>query len=297
MSRKMILSIDGGGIRGQFDLEIISFIEIHFGKKIYELFDMVIGVSAGAITAGFIALHKYVDIKDINQGYEVILENQQSFGPIFECKYDGRGKTNLLKERYENITLGSIEFPLVILTSTIDGEPVLFTSWNPQDANLTLAEVVDASTSSPVYFPPVKIRNTYYIDGAVVSNDPVLAGIKLAREKWGNDINIAVLSLGTGIVDTIEINDDNHPRQFGLLKWLTSGLIDIATRSNLGLYVELIPMLIGKGNYLRVTSTVAGYMDDSSIEMKNALVDNAKDIFTTYGDVIIEWIESKQLNR
>ena len=213
---------------------------------------------------------------------------------MFETKYDGLGKTKFLAECFGDITLGQIGFPLVILTSTIDGDPVLFKSWNPDQRKVKLCDVVDASTAAPIYFPPIKIGSGHYMDGGVVSNDPVLAGILTAREKWGNDVDLAVLSLGTGMISHINITDQNHPRHFGLVKWLSEGLVDIITRSNDKLHMTLIPLLIGDNNYLRITSTVTGNLDDASPVMQTNLIQNAADIWRDNESMILSWLADKK---
>jgi patatin-like phospholipase/acyl hydrolase len=289
--KKLILSIDGGGVRGLFDLEIINFIEHHFDKKIHDIFDLVIGVSAGAVTACVIANNEYSDITKYTNDFSSSFQSKQPLGPIFETKYDGKGKTSFLKNMFKGLTLGDIDYPLVVLTATIEGDPVLFKSWNQSQNDVLISNVLDASTAAPIYFPPVKIHDKYYIDGGTVSNDPVLAGITTAREKWGEDMKLAVLSLGTAMATKIHIQDEDHPKKFGLVKWLMEGLVDILTRSNDKLYLDLIPMLIGHGNYLRVTSTATGSLDDNTPGMRFNLSENAKQIWEIHGAKIISWIE------
>lgn len=293
---KLIISLDGGGVRGSFDLDIIHSIESHFNKKIYDIFDMVIGVSTGSATAATIATKLYEN--DIRNTYttrhsDLVFFKHQSNG-VLSTKYDGTGKTELLSTTYGNRTLGSIEYPMAILTATINGDPVLFNTWSPEYNKIKLKDVVNASTAAPVYFPPVRINGTYYIDGGTVSNDPVLAGIFMAKKKWGNDVKLAVLSLGTGKASDINIVDhENHPLQFGLLRWLSEGLITILTRSNDTLFDDVIPLIIGKDNYLRINSTVVGNLDDTSCNMKEALSKNAEEIWRHYKIPIVEWLHSK----
>jgi patatin-like phospholipase/acyl hydrolase len=54
--KKMILSIDGGGLRGMIAVAMLAELEAVTGKTCPELFDMVAGTSTGAIIAAGIRL-------------------------------------------------------------------------------------------------------------------------------------------------------------------------------------------------------------------------------------------------
>ena len=51
MAKYRILSLDGGGLRGIIPVLILKRIEEMTGKKIYELFDCIVGTSTGGIIA------------------------------------------------------------------------------------------------------------------------------------------------------------------------------------------------------------------------------------------------------
>ena len=295
MSKKLILSIDGGGVRGQFDLDIISRIEDHFGRTISDMFDMVVGVSAGAMTAVAIAGESYDrSISEITVDFTKVFDSKQELGPVMETKYDGKGKTSLFREYFGEKTLGDVTMPVVILASSINGELIEFTNTNPNHVDLKLSNVVDASTAAPVYFPPVLVDgHGYCIDGGIISNDPVIAAVMTAKKIWGEKSEFKVMSLGTGTVTKINIDSGslNSPRKFGLVKWLSEGLIDILTMSNEELLKQVIPLIVGKNNYIRITSTVVGNMDDTSEEMTSMLHQNAGKIWNMYNADIVTWMK------
>ena len=54
--KKVILSIDGGGMRGMISIAMLAELERLTGKTCQQLFDMVAGTSTGAIIAAGIAI-------------------------------------------------------------------------------------------------------------------------------------------------------------------------------------------------------------------------------------------------
>lgn len=78
---KKILSIDGGGIRGLIPALVLAEIEQATGKRISELFDLIVGTSTGGILA--LALN----IKDTNG----------------KAKYSAEDLTKIYLERGKNV--------------------------------------------------------------------------------------------------------------------------------------------------------------------------------------------------
>ena len=60
-----MLFLDGGGIRGLIQIEILYYIECMTGRKITELFDWIIGTSTGGIIALGLVYCKYIIILSI----------------------------------------------------------------------------------------------------------------------------------------------------------------------------------------------------------------------------------------
>ena len=280
MDTKVILSLDGGGIRGKFIADFLAHLAQAARQPIHQLFDLVVGVSSGAISAALIATHQddFHNEQLVNP-FEIF--RSRSSAGLLSTMYTGVGKTHEINRLFGSRRMNSAQMPVVILTAELaTGEPRTFTELD----TAPLAAVVDASSAAPVYFPPIPVDGQYMIDGGVVNNDPVFAGIQHARQLWGPDVPLAVLSIGTGVADQLRTTDIN-PNQYGLVRWLNVGLIDILTASHNRPIVE---MLVGREHYLRVTARTRAGMDD--ITAKSELSLDAGRRWGQHGTELLAWL-------
>ncbi len=214
-----MLSIDGGGMRGVIPLAMLVWLEEQTGKPAYELFDMVAGTSTGAIIAAGLAIKltareilESIYKKDLPKAFG----NQR--GILFWMRYFING----MRYFYPNEPFIKVLVPYTrgLKMSQIgrgaDGNietTVLFTAHDmrtsntyyvvnrgegaPMFADWTVSGAVGASTSAPIFFPPV--LGNFIDGGAGKSGNPCLASAIEAVEYIGiPESNILHFSLGTG---------------------------------------------------------------------------------------------------
>ena len=285
-----ILSLDGGGVRSVFEAYILQNLLRTLNKPAHELFDAIIGVSAGAIVGGILAMGLNLDVETAKKQAKMVFERSTHVSnALTGVKYSGTMKQRLLKQTFGNATLGDVKTKLMVLVSTMSGNPVVYSSTNPEHAELPLWQVIDASTSAPIYFPPVHINGDFYMDGGVISNNPALLAIEQEYTRHRN--NIAVLSIGTSMNSDVYIADVRDAQDFGLIRWLSEGLISVMTKANHSLYENIIPLLIGPGRYMRLTSRVVGDLDDTSDQMLRLLEKDGAVQWEMYGKDIVRWVQ------
>jgi hypothetical protein len=226
-NKKVILSIDGGGMRGMIAIAALAELEVMTGKPAHQLFDMVAGTSTGAIIAAGIATG--ITANDLlTHIYREALPNvfrSQPQGIQFWIRYVLNGLRYLydlqpfadaLSPLVKGITIGNLhdndtpqqQRPIVFMT-TRDlraNNTYYVVSKGPgraKFANWPLAGAVLASSAAPVYFPPV-LGNL--IDGGVgLNGNPCLAASVEAMEYLGTaegfvDNEVMHFSFGTGYV-------------------------------------------------------------------------------------------------
>lgn len=282
---KLILSLDGGGTRESFILEILKSIELSTGKKIYELFDFITGVSAGAMLAAYIGLGEYDELYNDFDQKKIFSNPSES---LFKTKYSGVGKREEMVRVFGNRKLKNFKVPIGILTSTRNGKERVFSNVNQKDRNLLVADVVDASTAAPVYFPSVQIGKEYYIDGGFICNDPVFVGITESKRKWGIGEEYAVLSFGTGTSEIPKLKG-GMSKDWGLIPLMQNGLFTIITNTKSSYNEAMIMDSLGEGNYIRIDSRVVMKMDD--VSKSNVLKRDAQTIWKKHGKKLLSWIK------
>jgi uncharacterized protein len=217
--KKVILSVDGGGMRGTIPIAMLAELEQMTGKPCQQLFHMVGGTSTGAIIAAALAL-----------GFTA----QETLDMVYKNRLPGAFPPDTLWSNigiYARYLLGGLRYiydlepfrlalqPLShdkrirdlskpIFFATIKdvrtGSTLYVTSAGPGAAlvqDWPIAGVVGASGAAPIYFPPV--ADNLIDGGAGVYANPSLAVATEAMEYIGAgegfvDGNVKLISLGTG---------------------------------------------------------------------------------------------------
>jgi hypothetical protein len=204
---KRILSLDGGGIRGLFSLEVLARIESELRQKtnkpdlvLADYFHFIGGTSTGAIIAASLAWGLPVgEIKQLylDQCTRVFRRKSTLFVRLFYAKYTARELSDLLRIQFSEDGQGKQPalmgtrrlrtLLLVMMRNGATGSPWPVTN-NPHakynapelpdcNLNIPLWQLIRASTAAPTIFPPEEIilggRKHIFIDGAITPfNNP-----------------------------------------------------------------------------------------------------------------------------
>jgi hypothetical protein len=232
---KRILSLDGGGIRGVFSLQIAARIEELFrqehGRKdlvLADVFDLFAGTSTGAIIAAFLAWGAPVEEIErhyVQRGSEMFA--RERWFRRWRCKYRAESiadffRTHFCESPGQPALLGSSRLKkllLVVMRNASTGSPWpissnpygLFNDCSRDDCNLNIPiwQLLRASTAAPSFFPPEQITfgsaRHLFVDGGVTPfNNPSLLAVMMAtlpcyRLNWpATRESLHVVSIGTG---------------------------------------------------------------------------------------------------
>jgi hypothetical protein len=236
-NKKMILTIDGGGMRGTITIAMLAELERLTEKPCYELFDMVAGTSTGAIIAAGIAkrmtaqeILDKVYLKGLPKGFEgqagFVKYVRYLFNGLRHL-YDFRPFYEALGPLVEGTKIQDLTDPIVFFTvlDVRTSNTIYVVSKGP-GAELVkdwpVSGAVAASGAAPIYFPPVADN---LIDGGVgVHGNPCLAATIEAMEFIGgaegfSPGNVIVMSLGTGYAPNK--NGDGGAAKFRLWDWIS----------------------------------------------------------------------------
>lgn len=247
---RVILALDGGGMRGILTIQLLKKLEEVAGIPCYELFDMVAGTSTGGIIAGLIVKGKTA--AEIEMLYEKLITEVFHRRPIGNRflnppQYSKKKYRELLKKLIGNkLTLEEAckinDMDLMITSRDMSAaEETFFTCFKQEDdsyygtyKDVLLRAVMESTMSAPTYFHPLE----RFVDGGVTThNNPSLGAFIEAvsystpRNKTGKRDpsaysipKISVYSFGTGatqrfIKPTKTLNPKGNDIKFWL-DWL-----------------------------------------------------------------------------
>ena len=226
-----ILSLDGGGIRGIVQLELLRGIEHALGDHIpaSAFFDLIVGTGTGGLIAMTLSMRGQT-VSSCSDQFKTICDRafrpKKAAAPLVRSisaalgsngrRYRSKslysvlqttfGESNSLLESQTYFTQGC----RVAVTSTNapDQEPFLLANYprpetldlpRGQDPNLRVWQSVAAAIADPAYFPPFEYDAQTYLDGGLKCGNPAAIADKERRLLWPELSNPDLfLSLGTG---------------------------------------------------------------------------------------------------
>ncbi|XP_016531181.1 calcium-independent phospholipase A2-gamma-like isoform X2 [Poecilia formosa] len=182
-----VLSIDGGGTRGVVPLQLLKILEDETGRKIYQLFDYICGVSTGAILAFMLGLGR-VSLEECTEMYRQIGTEVFKQNPLVGTVNMGWSHSYYDTATWERILHHK------------PGCPSRFSGGSDHK----MWEAVRASSAAPGYFQEFLLQNDIHQDGGIIMNNPCNLAVHESRLMWPNTPFQCVLSLGTGRYDNVK---------------------------------------------------------------------------------------------
>lgn len=313
---KLILSLDGGGIRGAATTQFLKRVEDKLKKEHRKSLRDCVHFYAGTSTGSIIALALAttdLSMDEINQLYnhrnakKIFTENRGWFelDGINAPKYEADGKSGLLKQKFGNARLRSVprnKHVLAVAYGIERRKPEVIKSTNTTHRKLQSWHVADASSAAPTYFPTKEVAMNgiedafWLVDGGVTANNPTMCAIAEAIKAWSSESiqDLRVLSIGTGY-RTRKINGPAS-QDWGALEWFTKGhILDVLTDERVVAYQAYT--ILGAGNYIRVNAEMKSQPglptppDDAMDDVSQSNIRKLKEMgdfwFNQYGDAAV----------
>jgi patatin-like phospholipase/acyl hydrolase len=218
-----VLSIDGGGVRGVGAAHMLCALDEALRAKgkggVADNFDLLVGTSTGSIIAAGLAASgegklspagiKQLYYDRAGEMFTRALLGLNPFG-IFRGQYKQAAKGRVLREFLGDLTLGSLQRNFMATFYNVGAGPgPVFAHGGASyrdagDADydaLKLWQVVNASSSAPLYFDPSPVEGLPFpargVDGGLFANNPAMCAYVEARELW-KSADILVASFGCG---------------------------------------------------------------------------------------------------
>ncbi|WP_166422649.1 patatin-like phospholipase family protein [Paraglaciecola sp. 20A4] len=311
---KLILSLDGGGIRGaattQFLTHVEKALQSTHQKSLRDCVDFYAGTSTGSLIALALATTD-MDIEDINKLYsypnakKIFIENRGflEIDGLNAPKYEAKGKTAMLKKYLGQAKIKDVpegKHVLAIAYGIEQRRPYVIKSTRSEFQNLLSYQVADASSAAPTHFPTRDMRlppdneQAWMVDGGVIANNPTMCAIAEACRLWP-DNKRRVLSVGTG-TRTRKINGPDS-RNWGALQWMLKGcIIDVLADEKVVGYQAIT--ISPPGSYIRVNAEMRAQPgfdkapDDALDDISQTNIKRLKGMgdfwFKQYGDAVVD---------
>ena len=204
-----VLSFSGGGSFGAVEIGIL--------KNIYlPEYDIITGVSAGALNAGLLSYYNSKDDNSIVRGINVLIDLYSSMRnsdvyekSIFDFpRYWSYYSTKPFRKTLTNIIsnqsyVSGTKDKITLIGSTNLNLGYLETFDFGKFDKTNQVEILMSSTAIPFVFPPNQMNGSTYVDGGLISNQ-ILIGLK--QKIQCKNYNITYISSGEKLNQTTTID-------------------------------------------------------------------------------------------
>ncbi|KAH6886245.1 hypothetical protein B0T10DRAFT_490889 [Thelonectria olida] len=233
-----LLCLDGGGIRGIVELEVLRHIEMELGGlvPIQSFFDLIVGTSTGGIIATGLGIKnwrvtncitKFMTLAD-KAFTKRLLPGLHDIPIIGKAgrRYHTKPFEEVLQHTFKDDSLfggyyidpSNYRTRVALTSTTATGStPVVLANYNRPDESpftdflrpdhpedeLKIWEAIRATTAAPGYFKPFTKPETgqRFVDGAVYHNNPIYVAFEESKLLWPDvrhRLPDIILSIGTG---------------------------------------------------------------------------------------------------
>ena len=223
----ILLSVDGGGIRGLVEVSILSELEAILKERdpeysyLSDYFDWIAGTSTGCYIVLGMVYHKF-SVHEMRYHYLKITEQGTELSRPYP---DAQVNRFCQKVFSKDILLSDVTTPKVIVTTTLANRspPELHLMCNygkPRQGQKgpyerKIWEAARASSAAPTYFEAYENK---FLDGGVMANNPTLdAMAEIVKEQKAAKQPLMiglVVSLGTGVIASKTLTSINIQRKF-----------------------------------------------------------------------------------
>lgn len=273
---KKVLSVDGGGIRGEVPAANLADFEAQVGLPCAQIFDLIAGTSTGGILAAGLAhsadgktpTYSAAQLAALYVDHGAEIFHRAWYEPLaaLHVKYPSTGLHNVLRKYYGDVTLSKCATNVLITAfDQANWTPKLFKS---SKAKLDPAEdyplwfAAQATASAPTYFPNLE----GLVDGGMLgATNPAMIALTEARIMWPGE-EIFLLSLGTGYRDSRV--DGQKSAGWGQLEYLKS-LVAMFLAGPEKIVERMVSESLGE-NYIRIQGLLADSGPDDAMDNASA---------------------------
>lgn len=205
MTHRNVLVQTGGGTRGLIQMAFVAELEKATGKQAFEIFDLIVGASVGAIGGGTLASGVSAEVGKVvmSTKLSIMFKKRSNWNPRnwFRHSYDRNRIFDVLRNHIpQDLKMSELRTKFVCTAWDMNNQrPIFFKSYKEVDGDRTLFETLSYAFAAPIYFgmlSPASLRLTLTDADVGDKNNPLEQALQECyRLGW----------LGEGVEDTVTI--------------------------------------------------------------------------------------------